>query len=86
MKKEFLNILSRIGKVYFRGTAVVFTSINLVEIYNYGYKKINDNIEGKIVISAGWPVTLPIISVMGASDKPYSYGTLFLWSILFVLP
>lgn len=90
MKFDFLyNFALCAGKKYARGCAVVFTGLNIIDFYQNGYLEGYKNMEGKLVISGGWPVSLPFISLAGSTsekERPYVYGTMCLWAALLILP
>lgn len=92
MKFDFLyNFALCAGKKYVRGVSVVFAGINIFDSYQ---KYENDywmhNLIGKLFISCAWPVTLPLISIMGSTtsekERPYVYGTMCLLAALLILP
>jgi hypothetical protein len=86
MKNNLIKVVKHVGKVYARGFVTMFTITNIVDVYKNGKKKIFDDVESKVVISAGWPVILPLMSVMGASDQPQALGVLMFWALLIILP
>lgn len=84
--KELLKIGRHVGKVYIRGFAVFFSICNIGDIYNK--KDIREEIHGKLVLSAAWPVTVPIIMFghWKENEKPIKYGIQFLWLLLLIAP
>lgn len=89
MKLDFLyKFASSAGKKYARGSAVVFTGVNIIDFYQNGYMQGWRNMGGKIVVSAGWPVMLPLMAIISGcpTDKQCTYSVIGLWAALLILP
>jgi hypothetical protein len=85
------NFVLHVGKAYFRGVGVVAIGITACEWKEYRkgtWKDWKENFAATSVISTCWPVSLPMIAIMGGNppDHLFAYGILFTWVCLLVLP
>lgn len=86
MRNVIFKVASHVVKVYIRGFAVVFTGCNIMEIYQRGLKKSYENVTSALFISAGWPATIPLICLFGASDRFLSLSVYALYVFLLLFP
>ena len=81
MKYNFLYKFTAIAaKKYAKGCAVVFTGLNIMDLAQNGHKDFIHNMASKLVLTAAWPVTLPLMAGMCGSS-----GALGLWLALLIL-